>query len=206
VRISELRMLVLLICVSSGLSAGALFNFDADVVGRVTPFVDSNSGISLTFFSNGDPGGFKIYGPGSPAAFVGLTGNVLADPGTSPVSGIAMTIDFNAVMNSISMNFAIISGSPASFTMFVYQDQAHLIQVGSVTATDAIPPGFTFPEGVISFSGAGFTSIALLANAPDFAIDNVTVTSMVPEPTTFAPVALVILSGYLARRRKFSAK
>jgi hypothetical protein len=196
------KVLALLIWLSSGLGATTIFDFDSDVIGIITPFIDSKSGISLNFFSNGDPGGFQIYGPGTPATFLGLSGNVLADPGTSSFRSIAMTIDFNTVMNGISMNFAVDSQTPALFTMFVYQDQTHLIQVGSVTAPNAIPPGFTFPEGTISFGGANFTSIALVSNAPFFAIDNIAVTTAIPEPGTFVGVAFAILSACLRRRKK----
>jgi hypothetical protein len=37
-----------------------IFNFDADSVGTATPFTDVNGGLSATFSSPSDPGGFVV--------------------------------------------------------------------------------------------------------------------------------------------------
>ena len=56
----------------------ATFNFDNDTAGTLTPFSDTNNGITATFSSPSDPGAFGI---GVPATFKTLTGNTLFDAG-----------------------------------------------------------------------------------------------------------------------------
>ena len=56
-------------------STVSIFNFDSDVLGTPTPFSHSNNGLTATFSSTGDPGGFVV----APTFFLTLTGNVLLD-------------------------------------------------------------------------------------------------------------------------------
>src|SRR5579884_4224959 len=76
----QLLLTAAILC--AGARADAIFNFDSDTDGTSTTFTDTNNGISATFSSSADPGGFVIY----PSVFETLTGNVLGDPGPVSVS------------------------------------------------------------------------------------------------------------------------
>jgi hypothetical protein len=173
---------------SQGLSSDPVFNFDADLVGKPTPFTDTVSGLGATFTSSGDPGGFAVV----PSFFKTLTGNVLLDPGPANLNNLTLTILFSAVQTSISMNFATNSGTGVPFNLNAFNGAS---AVGSATATGVIPPGFGFPEGVVSFSGPTFNRVVLSAPAAlDFAIDNVSVNA-VPEPGSLSLLAFGALGA-----------
>ena len=182
-----LPVLALLAVSSPALRADATFNFDSDTLGTTTPFTDTNNGVSATFSSPSDPGGFLVIGV---STFDTLTGKVLID---NPSTNRTLAIQFSSLQSAISLDFATDSPGGVLFDLDAFDGGT---QVGSVTAIGSIPLGFTFPEGIISFSGAEFDSVVLSApTAPAFAIDNVTVTG-VPEPTSL-PVSVLAL-GVLA--------
>lgn len=81
----------------------ATFNFDSDIVGTATPFTDSSNGISATFSSPADPGGFAV----GPTFFLTLTGNVLLDPGPAGAASIPLDIGFSQPISSIRFLFAL---------------------------------------------------------------------------------------------------
>ncbi len=169
------------------MQAASTFNFDSDTVGTNTQFTDTSNGISATFLSPGDPGGFSIQ----PAVFFqALTGNVLGDPGSSGFQGLSLEIDFSTNLSALSLLFSTADfGTASPFTLTAYEGAT---QVGSVSATGVVPIGFTFPEGEIAYSG-GFNRVVLSSTAPDFAIDDVVVAAA-PEPNTFLLLGLS-LSG-----------
>ena len=71
----ESALLVLpLALVCAAANASTVFNFDGDNLGTSTTFTDTVDGLSATFSSSADPGGFVIY----PSIFETLIGNVLA--------------------------------------------------------------------------------------------------------------------------------
>lgn len=182
---------LLLGCLSTSGNAASIFNFDGDPIGQGTPFTDTSNGLSATFSSPGDPGGFGV----NAGFFSALSGNVLIDPGPAGLDNLALNIVFGSSVDSIGLDFAVNSASPAPLTLTAFQNGA---TVGTITATDAFPsPGAQAPEGHIDFSGAGFNSVTLTSSAGDFAIDNVTVTSATaaPEPAT---LGLLSLAGALA--------
>src|SRR4051812_43390633 len=75
------------------LHAGVVtFDFDADIAGNFTPFTDTVSGLSATFGSSGDPGGFQI----GPSFFQSLTGQVLLDPGPAGLNDLTLSVLFSA--------------------------------------------------------------------------------------------------------------
>ena len=71
-----------------------LFPFDGDTPGTATTFTDTVNGLSATFSSSADPGGFVVY----QTMFETLTGNVLADIEILPNSHLV-------IANSDGTNF-----------------------------------------------------------------------------------------------------
>lgn len=179
-------LLALVLGACSALSAATItFNFNADAVGKATGFTDTLSGLSATFTSSGDPGGFVV----GPTFFQSLTGNVLLDPGPAGLNNLALTIQFSAPQTIISLNFAMNSAAGVPLNLSAFNGAA---LTGSASASGIIPIGFSFPEGLLSFSGGPFDRVVLTSTALDFAIDNVTVTDVVPEPNS-----LVLILGSL---------
>jgi hypothetical protein len=77
-RISRVLVVLVLVIGAAGVvNADAIFTFDSDPVGTFTTFSDTNSGLTATFSSPVNPGGFAIL----PTFFITLAGNVLLDPG-----------------------------------------------------------------------------------------------------------------------------
>ena len=184
-------------------STDPIFNFNSDAVGKATAFTDTDtvSGLSATFTSSGDPGGFVV----GPTFFATLTGNVLLDPGPAGLNNLTLTIAFSAPQASLSMNFATNSVGGVPFDLSAFNGATG---VGSSTATGTVPLGFIFPEGVMSFSGPAFNRVVLSApTALDFAIDNVNVNvSAVPEPGSLSLVAFSGLFGAIVITRLRRAK
>jgi hypothetical protein len=192
-----LLSLALLAGFSVTVRAAVVFNFDADVPGKATQFTDTVSGLSATFASSGDPGGFAV----TPSFFSTLTGNVLLDPGPAGLDNLTLTITFSAPQTNILMNFATNSVSGVPFNLDAFNGA---VAVGSATATGSIPSGFFFPEGLISFNGPTFNRIVLSSPAAlDFAIDNVTL-GAVPEPSSLLLVAFAAIGAAAVRRRRFA--
>lgn len=196
----------LLLAAAFGMAAHAsviTFNFDADAVGTSTQFTDTVNGLSATFSSPADPGGFTIQ----PTIFQALNGNVLGDPGPLGTMDIPLTIDFNQTLSAIALVFATGDfGTPSPFTLSAFFNGT---QVGTVSATGVVPGGFLFPEGEIAFSGPAFNSVVLTTTAPTFAIDQVAA-AQAPEADavllTGLGFALLGLGRFLKRisRRKAS--
>lgn len=162
----------------------ATYNFDAQAVGNSTPFSITDNGVTASFSSPADPGGFTISG----SFFSTLTGNVLLSPGPAGANDIPLDIAFSQPIASISLLFAL-NGPPAN--PFDLATNAG----GSSSATGTIPAGFNFPEGPLSFSGAPFTAVALDTTAFNFAVDDIVVTTAaVPEPSSWG----LVLAGLAA--------
>jgi hypothetical protein len=161
---------------SQSLSADPTFDFETTLPGTATPFTNTVSGLSATFSSSGDPGGFAVMA----TFFQALTGNVLINPGPAGLDNLVLTIVFSIPQTNISMDFATNSPAGVPFNLDAFNGAS---AVGSASATGAIPSGFLFPEGVISFSGPAFNRVVLSSPALDFAVDNVSVsTTAIPEP------------------------
>ena len=198
-KISFLRIVALALVNSVTLPAAqAVFNFDNDAVSTQTTFTDTSNGLSATFSTPADTasaGGFMIMH----SFLSSLTGNILFEPGSSGQSGLPLAIVFSSPLSSISMSFA--TNSPSGGVPFKLDAFNGSTLVGTISATGTIPPGgFTYPEGVISFSGATFDNVVLSvapSDAPDFAIDNITATFMSgPSTTCPAPTSALFGSAY----------
>ena len=175
-----------------------IFNFDGDSLGTATNFTDTVNGLSATFSSAGDPGGFVVYA----SMFETLTGNVLGDPGPAGLDGLALDINFSQNLSALTLDFATDDfGTPSPVTVTAYENST---LVGSNTSTGMFLGGLLFPEGELAFSGPRFNNVVISSPAMDFAVDNITVaTSAAPEPSGFVLIgAAVFAIGFPAWRRK----
>ena len=183
----------------SSANAATVFNFDSDGLGTATGFTDKVNGLSATFSSPADPGGFVVY----QSMFETLTGNVLGDPGPAGMDSLALSVNFSANLAAVEFDFATSDFStPSPLTLTAYEN-AQLI--GSISATGEFLNGFSFPEGEIAFAGHPFNRIVISSTASDFAVDNIAV-SAAPEPATCALLGTALLAlGVPALRRRRAA-
>lgn len=194
-RLANLSLLAALSCAAASASTIADFNFDSDLPGTATTFTDTNNGLSATFSSSADPGGFVIY----PSMFETLTGNVLGDPGPAGDNNLDLDINFSQSVTAITLDFATADFvTPSPFTITAYENS---VLVGSNTSTGMFLSGFTFPEGEISFSGGTFNQVILSSTSMDFAVDNIQVAAA-PEPGTFAMIGAALLLWPVVLRRR----
>ncbi|HEY3936618.1 MAG TPA: PEP-CTERM sorting domain-containing protein [Bryobacteraceae bacterium] len=193
---TKLFVFALLICTAA--NAASIFTFDSDNPGTATTFTDTINGLSATFSSSADPGGFVLY---ETNFFETLTGNVLGDPGPVGMDNLALDISFNQKLSAFTLDFATSDFSaPSPFTVTAYENST---LVGSNTLTGQFLPGFPFPEGEISFSGGPFNNVVISSTATDFAIDNLTaVVAAAPEPGTLALMGAGLTIAGLSRSRR----
>jgi len=182
--ISNIIKFVLAACaLSAAANASTIFNFDGDNLGTATTFTDTVNGLSATFSSAGDPGGFVVY----PSIFDTLTGNVLGDPGPAGLDNLSLDVAFSSELSSVALDFATSDfNTPSPLTLTAYQNSQ---LVGSAQATGNFINGFSFPEGQISFGGAAFNNIVISSTATDFAVDNIAAIAT-PEPGLFPLLAV----------------
>lgn len=185
-----------------------LFTFDTDAAGTATQFSDTSGGITATFSSPADPGGFLVTS--NPAGTsVLLSGQVLTT-NTGNTAGAPLNIAFSQNLAAVTLDFVDDGQVGQTFTLNAFENGT---AVGTVTVPGFLAPGDLFAEGVIGFFGpAPFNSIQLsTATAPFFAIDNVgAVAAPVPEASTTASFGLLLTLGLgglvvAAKRRKQNA-
>ena len=196
---NSLRLSLSLVLLCAAANASTVFNFDSDTPGTSTTFTDTVNGLSATFSSAADPGGFTIYG----SMFETLTGNVLGDPGPAGMDNLALSVNFSANLTAVVLDFATSDFStPSPFTLTAYENST---LVGSASSTGQFLNGFSFPEGEIAFAGSPFNRIVLSSPATDFAVDNITVATA-PEPATCALLGIALLAlGVPALRSRRAA-
>lgn len=191
-KLVKLLLPIVLLCAAA--NANAVFNFDGDNLGTSTGFTDTVNGLSATFISSADPGGFIVYA----SMFQTLTGNVLGDPGPAGLDGLNLDVSFSHDLAAITLDFAtsdFVIASP--FTITAYENN---VVVGSATSTGLFLSGLPFPEGEITFEGGPFNQVVLSSPAMDFAVDNINVIAA-PEPGTFVLLGAGLLLSALASRR-----
>jgi hypothetical protein len=188
---------IALCCAAARADTLAVFNFDSDTPGTSTTFTDTDNGISATFSSSADPGGFVVY----PSIFETLTGNVLGDPGPAGANGIPLDIDFSQNLSAITLDFATADFSAASPLTITAYENTNL--VGSNTSVGEFLSGFTFPEGEIAFDGATFNNVVISSSSPDLAVDNIEVATAAasPEPGTLTMIASGLLLAAIGTLR-----
>ena len=178
-----LQLFFAVIALSAAARADTIFNFDSDSLGTSTGFTDTINGLSATFSSAADPGGFVVY----PSMFDTLTGNVLGDPGPAGQDNLALDISFSSELNAIEFDFVTSDFiTPSPLTLAAYQGTQ---LVGSTTTSGMFLDGFFFPEGEVAFDGANFNNVVISSTATDIAVDNINVNA-VPEPSSLSLVAL----------------
>ena len=173
-------------------SAASIFNFDSDTASTITPFTDTNNGLSASF--GGQAAVCDVTG-----LFQSLTGQVLIQDYCVAGESGAISISFGPTnVSSISFNFATAGGADTD-TLTVFEGTTF---VGSSTFSSTVPSGGFNGEGIASFTGL-FNNIAFASNKNDvLAIDNVTVTSAAaPEPASIALLTAGLGLVCLARRR-----
>ena len=194
---AKLFLPVVLLCAAA--NASTVFNFDGNSLGTSTTFTDTVNGLSATFSSSADPGGFVIY----PTIFETLTGNVLGDPGPASMDNLALDVNFSQNLSNIELDFATSDFlTPSPFTITAYENST---LVGSATSTGQFLSGFTLPEGEIAFAGGAFNQVVFSSTATDFAVDNINVLpASVPEPgsLTLLGTGLFLIVIASIRRRK----
>ena len=195
----KLFLPTVLLCAAA--NAFTIFNFDNDGLGTSTTFTDTVDGLSATFSSSADPGGFVIY----PTIYETLTGNVLGDPGPAFADNLALDVNFSQNLSAITLDFATSDFfTPSPFTVTAYENSN---LVGSVSSTGEFLSGFTFPEGEIAFAGSAFNQVVISSAATDFAVDNINV-APTPEPGTLTLIGtgLFLLGIGSVRRRKAASE
>jgi hypothetical protein len=147
-------VIVLLMLGTAAPAQAAAINFDTTPIGTFTPL--TIDGVTFTGTPAAD---WQI----SAGFFSTLTGLSLVD---GPVNGpSALEIRFPSAQSSASLKFAIEQAVPLAARAYL-----GATQVFAQDFTGVVPPGFSYPEGVVSITGT-FDRLVLLA-ATAFAIDD----------------------------------
>lgn len=151
--------------------------------------------LNATFSSPQDPGGYSVFNA-PPGVFTNLTGNYLA----TNAAGNGLDITFAAALDSLSLDFFLYGGA-TSVNYELMSGGVNGTEVASGTATTSITDGFGV-EGVLSVVAGSFDTIAFLPGAgAGLAIDNLSVDTVVPEPTSLALLLAGLVPLGVLRRR-----
>lgn len=191
-------------CGAPAAAAAAAYGFEDQPIGVQTPFAASLGGVTASFSSpaGADPGAFQVSYNSSSGPFAApyrTLSNAFLTVGTSfGAIGAPLRIAFSAPVSSISFLFAL--DDPANAAAITLATNAG----GTATSRGVLTAGFRYPEGSLSFLGAAFTAVTLISTAPDFQLDDLSVTAAaaaVPEPVSLA-AAGAGLAGLAALRRR----
>lgn len=179
-------------------AAVATFDFEGQALGAATPLVTTRGGLTATFAGppGVDPGAFEIsYNSSSgpfPAPYRTLQVAFLTVGGAFGAAGSPLTISFSAPLEAVRLGFALDdASSTASLNLATNAG-------GTASARGALTSGFRYPEGVLSFSGAPFTSLTLSSAALSFQIDDIVATTTASATTVPEPISLGLLGAGLA--------
>ena len=158
-----------------------VFDFEADPVGRVTPFTDTVNGLSATF---------NVLPPFGPAAvcnvsalgFQTLTGNALIETACLAGTSGPLDITFSSDLADVVFDFATALG-PDIFSVEAFEKKT---PVGTKMFRSQPPLGRLNGEGQASFSEGLLDELVLSSNV-SIAVDNIEATK-VPEPACFSEV------------------
>ena len=171
-------------------AADLAFDYGNATPGVTTPpFTQTVGGVTARFSSDQDPGGFEV----DTSSAVTFSGLVIDTNFASPILATELIINFSTPMAAISAPFMTDGPGPLSLQAYADAFPPGMDAVGSTSVSGTIPPfPAVFPEGVISFSGADFSSVVLSdIGDPAFAIGALTVSlpTPVPEPPTWMLIA-----------------
>ena len=124
-------------------------------------------------------------------------------------NSVPLDITFSKSLTSLSLDFGLNGFATDTFTLTAFSGGLNGTQVGSKTATGAIPGGiFLFPEGSLSFvSTSSFDTVELTSTAQNIFVDNIEVNAPVPEASTTISLGLLLALGAVgvvltARKRR----
>jgi hypothetical protein len=190
--------LIAAFCILCGASHAGTVVFDysnATAGVTATPFSQTVSGVTATFSSDQDPGGFEV----DVSPFATFTGLMVDSPGPAFATGAQLDVVFSVPLVGVSFSFATVGSGPLELDIY----NGGGSPVSTMTISGVVPPfPYTFPEGVMSFSGAPFTSIVIQdPSDPFFAIGAITATlpAELDEPASGA-VMSIALAGLLLWR------
>jgi hypothetical protein len=167
------------------------FNFEDQTFAETTPLAITVGSETAAFTSPDDPTGFTI----TSSLFSSLSLLVLQSPGENFVTNLPLVITFSHMVDSISLLFAL-DTQPAPGTLTLTTNTGDTVSAGG----SVLGGSFLYPEGLLSYRGAPFTSVTLSSPVLSFAIDDLVV-NQVPEPGGVALFGVGLAALRTTRRR-----
>jgi len=214
-RLSIASSLFALLALSASAQVTFIFHngSDLDTLGPVGTTFDDTEGaaqytqedITLTAeaFLDGISAGTDLNGSGSDGFGVNAVGGDTATARLDVTTGvgtesIVFSFDVAGTFDSIDLRYIESSGEEEGLLVF---DGGNTYQLNSVTATgseDIVTVGESFTAG----QSITLTLHGSAATGTNFALENFTVTSAVPEPSSFAALAGLAMLGFVGSRRR----
>jgi hypothetical protein len=186
---SGLLGLVLLTAAGSlGRAQQAVFDFENVPFGTATTFTDTVNGLSATFTSNPDANGGLDGFVVDTISFPSFNQQAL-DEHQGVHSYATLTIQFSKPVNDFFLNFGL---NDQDGTLGTGMDLLNLVAYNAGTqvgqSSNLGQPGSpgAYPVGIALYDGTPFDSVSLSSPIDLFAIDNLSVETVVPEPSTIS--------------------